>query len=301
MKKMILVVLLALFTGSLVVSAEDTNQKSKVSVKKASSSKYSLEVKIDNIPTGQQTLFVPIKIDTKVLDFDKVALEDVSSQNILAVASTSKDKVGTGIGLLKFDDKGLPPSLTLKVLLKPVGDGQTEVSLVKVAEEPALLARGTVINNDISITFADNKDEVEVSQKIEKGKKKLLLSSNKLSINVKRLVQVEETIFVPVIFDKTAVDLDESFGHAVVAQGVSVKTFASGSLHEGGPGVEIILSPEAEKDFAVDVDLVARAVGKAKFAIALPQKGHTALVRGPIVSINPQVITVAKVDIVKAD
>ena len=65
--------------------------------------------------------------------------------------------------------------------------------------------------------------------------------------------------------------------------------------------MEIILSPEAEKDFAVDVDLVARAVGKAKFAIALPQKGHTALVRGPIVSINPQVITVAKVDIVKAD
>ncbi len=300
MKKLLLTLLFLMVSMTLIVSAEDSPNKSKPLVK-ISSSKYSLEVKIDNIPTGQQTLFVPIKIDTKILDFDKVALEDVSSQNILAVASTSKDKVGTGIGLLKFDDKGLPPSLTLKVFLKPVGDGQTEVSLVKVADEPALLARGTVINKDISITFTDNKDEVEVSQKVEKGKKKLLLSSNKLSINIKRPVQVEETIFIPVIFDKTAVDLDESFGHAVVAQGVSVKTFGSGSLHEGGPGVEIILTPEAEKDFAVDVDLVARAVGKAKFAIAIPQKGHTALVRGPIVSINPQVITVAKVDIVKAD
>ena len=300
MKKIIFLVLLALITGALIVSAEDTDKKSKVSIKKTSS-KYSLEVIVDNIPQGQQTLFIPIKIDTKILDFDKVVLEDVSAQNILAVASTSKDKVGTGIGLLKFDDKGLPPSLTLKVLLKPVGDGQTEVSLVKVAEEPALLARGTVINNDISVSFVDNKDEIEVAEKVEKGKKKLLLSSNKFSINVKRTAQVEETIFIPVIYDKSTMDLDETFGHSVVAQGISVKTFGSGSLHEGGPGVEIILSPDAQKDFTVDVDLVPRAPGKAKLSFAIPQKGHTAVVRGPNVNINPQLITVAKADIVKAD
>ena len=106
-------------------------------------------------------------------------------------------------------------------------------------------------------------------------------------------------IFIPILTGKdpeskkNVVDLDETFGHAIVAPGISVKSFSSGSLYEGGSGVEIVLTPDAEKDFTIDVDLVSRGIGKSKVFLALPQKGHTAVVSGPNVSINPSVISVS--------
>ena len=297
MKKVILLILLIVSVNFVSALAEDKTESPKVDV---SSSEYSLEITISDIPKDQQTLFIPIKIDTMVLDFDKVVLDDVAAQNILAVASSSMDKVGPGIGLIKFDEAGLPSSLKLKVLLKSVGDGQTSVSLLKVADEPALLSKGTVINDLILVKILGS-DELNISEKIEKDKKKLVLSENKLTLDIKRPAQQEETIFVPLIFDRNIFDLDETFGHAIIAPGISAKTFSSGSLHEGGPGVEIVLSAEADKDFTVDVDLIPRKAGKAKIVAAFPQKGHTALVRGPVVNISPGILTVAKVTAVKGE
>lgn len=294
MNKLIAFLVILLLTVNSAYSEEKT-KKSEGSI----STKYAIEVRIDNIPSGQQTLFVPVKIDTGILDFDKVALDGVSAQNILAVASTSKDKVGTGIGLIKFDDKGLPPSLTLKVLLKPVSQGQTNVSLIEVAKEPALLSKGAIIDKEIIVEV--NGSEIEVKENPESGKKKLAINPGKFTLNIKRLTQKEETFFIPLIFDRTIVDLDETFGHAVLGQGISAKSFSSGSLHEGGPGIEVILSADAEKDFSIDVDLIPRKTGGSAFFAALPQRGHTQIVRGPKVSINPGVITVSMIDIVKAD
>ena len=272
-----------------ITDKSDKEDKSTVSVK---ANDYYIEVIVSDIPQDQQTLFIPIKIDTMVLDFNKVVLEGIATQNILAVASTSKDKVGPGIGLIKFDEKGLPKDLTLKVLLKPVSDGVTPVSLLKVADEPALLSKGAVINDEIKASIDAN--EVEITEKIEKEKKKLTLSQSKVVLDVTRPEQKEETIFIPFVFDKSVVDLDETFGHAIIGPGISAKSFSSGSLHEGGPGVEIILTQDAQKDFSVDVDLIPKKAGTAKLVIAFPQKGHTSIVQGPQVTINPTLISVAK-------
>ena len=261
-------------------------------------SKYSIEVTVSGIPKGQQTLFIPIKIDTMILDFDKVGLEGLTTQNILAVTSSSKDKVGTGVGLLKLDENGLPETLNLKVFLKPVSEGQTSVSLVKIADEPALLAKGVVFHDGVTANIKSG-NEIETTEKIENGKKKLSLNQNRLTIDIQRNSKQEETIFIPILIGKDpaskkdAIDLDETFGHAIVAQGISVKSFSSSSLHEGGPGVEIVLTGDAEKDFSIDVDLVPRRVGIAKLSLALPQKGHIAVVNGPSVNINPATISVS--------
>lgn len=285
MKRTIIFIVIACISF-LPAFAEDKKEP------KVKASEYSLQVKISGIPKGQQTLFVPVKIDTSILDFDKVALEGIAQQNILAVASTSMDKVGTGIGLLKLDDTGLPSELELKVLLKKLGNGETTVSLLMVADEPALLAKGTIIYDGVGVNLSDN--EIEVTEKVVKAKKKLELDKNKLTLKVTRPAQLEEKIFIPLIFDNKVFDLEETFGHAIIAPGLSAKTFSSGSLQEGGPGVEIVLGPQAEKDFDISIDLIPKSVGKGKIVAALPQKGHTALVRGTEVNINPSKISVVK-------
>ena len=281
---------------SVLVLGKEVSPKVKVT-----SSEYSIDVTVKDIPKGQQTLFVPIKIDSMILDFDKVGLEGLSAQNILAVASNSKDKVGTGIGLIKLDDKGLPETLNLKVILKPVSDGQTTVELLKVAEEPALPSKGTILNGDVKVTVKSN-PEVEVTERIENGKKRLVLNENRLTLNIERPSQKEETIFIPIILDKSKnVDLDETFGHAIVGPGIAAKSFSFGSLDEGGVGVEILLSEVAEKDFTIDVDLVPRKVGKAKISTAFPQKSHTEIVSGPRVDISPTSVSVVSNNVVLSE
>lgn len=293
MKKLIILLVIVCAFSVVVASAKD-----EPTVVKKETSPYSLEVSVNGIPKGHRTLFIPIKIDTMILDFDKVALENLPEQNILAVASNSKDKVGTGIGLLKLDEDDLPGSLKLKVLLKQVGYGQTDISLVKVALEPALPTMGTVISEDIIVNVQSD-GEVAVTEKLENNKKRLILNQNKLTIEVKRQTQKEETIFIPIIFNKEFIDLDETFGHAILGPGVAAKSFSSGSLHEGGPGVEIVLNETADKDFTVDVDLIPRKVGKAKLSTAYPQKGHTEIISGPIVNIIPASIKVSNTVSVK--
>ncbi len=299
MKKTVLV--LAFFSLGLsfipVNAAEQTTPKVKV---EPSSSKYSLEVTINDIPKDQQTLFIPIKIDTMILDFDKVALEDISAQNILAVASSSKDKVGTGIGLLKLDEKGLPPNLTLKVLLKQVGEGQTSVSLLQVADEPALLSRGAVIDNGITVSIKDN-EELNITEKTENNKKRLALSKSRITLDIKRPAQKEETIFIPLVFDRNLIDLEETFGHSVIGPGITAKTFSTSTLEGDGPGVEIVLGADAEKDFSVDVDLFPKGIGNLKLTAAYPQRGHTSVVVGTMIGINPPAITVANYSTAKTD
>lgn len=256
------------------------------------SSKPSLEITVTGIPQGQQTLFVPIKIDTMIIDFDKVALEGLSSQNILAVASSSKDKVGPGIGLLKLDEEGLPETIELKVLLKEVGRGETPISVLMVANEPALLSKGAVIDDVITVSI-NGDNELNVTEEVKNGKKKLIVDKSKLTLNITRPAQKEETIFVPIIFDGELIDLDETFGHAIIAPGIAAKSFSSSSLQEGGPGIEIVLSAVAPENFTIDLDLIPKKVGSVKVTTALPQKGHTAIVRGPVVNISPAVISVA--------
>lgn len=287
MKKLIILILFCNLILSQVHSKESKpNQESK-------QKDYSIEVTVKDIPQGQQTLFIPIKIDTMILDFDKVAIEDLSAQNILAVASNSKDKVGPGIGLIKLDENGLPNALTLRAILKPVGQGETSISLAKVAEEPALPSKGAVINTEVSVNIKSN-NEIDVTEKTEKNKKRLSLSESKLTLNVHRSSPKEESIFVPIIIENNVLDLDETFGHAVVAPGIAAKSFSSGSLHEGGTGIEILLTEVAPLDFEVDIDLIPKKSGKTNISVAFPQKGHTAIVRGPNVEINPTVISVAK-------
>lgn len=291
MKKLfILILVIGLLFCNRAIAADKTSIVTKQK-EKALSSEYSLEVTVKGIPKNQQTLFIPLKIDTKVLDIDKVGLEGLAAQNILAVTSSSKEKVGPGIGLLKLDDYGLPEELTLKVLLKEIGAGQTDISLSKVADEPVLLSKGAILDEEIIVNVNSN-NQIEVTEKIENGKKRLILNEYKLTLNIQRPAQKEETIFIPLIFDRNVVDLDETFGHAIVAPGIAAKSFSSGSLHEGGPGVEIQLGEFADKDFTVDVDLIPRKTGTSKLSYATPQRGHTALVRGPVVNINPSTINV---------
>jgi|GEM_PF-2259041 len=253
---------------------------------------YTLDVTVKDIPKGQQTLFIPIKIDTMILDFDKVALEGLSAQNILAVASNSKDKVGTGIGLIKLDDTGLPETLSIKAILKPVGEGQTSISITKVSEGPSLPSKGLIINQDVKVTI-DTPADIEVTESVVGTKKKLSLSQKKITLNIQRPAQKEETIFIPVIYNKSVVDIDETFGHTIISEGVSIKSFNGGALNEDGAGVEMVLSADAPKDFTVDLDLIARKAGISTLSIAFPQTGHTAIVSGPVVDIVPQVLTVA--------
>lgn len=288
MKKLIIFILFSyLMLNPLHAKENKPNQEAK-------QKDYSVEVTVKDIPQGQQTLFIPIKIDTMILDFDKVAIEDLSAQNILAVASNSKDKVGPGIGLIKLDENGLPSVLTLRAILKPVGQGETSISLTKVAEEPALPSKGAVINTEVSVNIKSS-NEIDVTEKTEKNKKRLSLSESKLTLSLHRSSQKEESIFVPIIIENNVLDLDETFGHAVVAPGIAAKSFSSGSLHEGGTGIEILLTEVAPLDFEVEVDLIPKKPGKANISVAFPQKGHTAIIRGPNVEINPTVITVAKI------
>ncbi len=281
---------------NITEKTEEPKVEQKTEVKEEAQQQYQLEVTVKDIPKSQQTLFIPIKIDTMVVDFDKVALEGLATQNILAVASSSMDKVGTGIGLIKLDDTGLPETLSLKVLLKPVGQGQTAVSVSMVADEPALPSRGLIINDSVKV-LVENPIDIEVTEKVDGAKKKLSLNQRKITLNVQRQSQKEETIFIPVIYDKSVVDIDETFGHTIVGAGISIKTFSSSAKSDDGqdgPGIEIVLSPEAEKDFSISIDLLPRKLGTSKLALAFPQTGHAAIIRGPVVDVVPQLITVNK-------
>lgn len=263
-----------------------------VSVEKSQTDKYTIEISISNIPDNQQTLYIPVDIDSSVLDFDKVALDGIASQNILPVAASSKDKVGPGIGLLKLDDKGLPSSLKLKVYLKPVADGTTSISLGKVADTDALPVKGAKIRNDVK-AVVDGESIVEVTEKQSEDKKKLSLNKSQLALNITRQVHQAETIFIPLIFDRKVFDIDETFGHAILAPGISAKSFSSGSLNSGGPGIEIVLGEAAEKDFSVTLDLAPKGLGTSQIVLGYPQEGHTAIITGPVVEISPSQINVA--------
>lgn len=260
----------------------------------AKNAEYTIGITVNNIPQGQQSLYVPLDIDTMIFDLDKVALDDLAAQNILAVTATSMDKIGPGIGILQLDEKGLPSSINLKVYLKPiVSSGETTISLGKVADEPVLPAKGAKIKNDVKVSVLSSQ-EIEVTGTDYKGKKKLVLNENAIMIHVERDTQKSDTIFIPLVFDKNIIDVDESFGHAVVGPGIAAKTFGSGSLHGGGAGVEVVLSEAADKDFDVNVDLLARKEGSVKIIAAYPQEGHTPLIAGPVVEINPSTISIAK-------
>jgi len=270
-----------------VLKKEVTKQDSKI----PGASQYSIEITIKDIPKGQQTLFIPIKLDTMVVDVDKVSLDGLTT-NILALASTSKDKAGTGVGLIKFDDNGLPETLKLNISLTSVGNGVSDVSLLMVADESALPVKGLVIDNDVMINVK-TKNETEVTEKLEKGKKRFVLDQNKITLEIQRPAQKEETIFIPILFDNKIVDVDESFGHAIVAPGISAKSYSSSSLgDEGGPGIEIVLTDVAQKDFTIDVDLLPKGIGKSKLSLALPQTSHTAIITGPTVDFFPTTISV---------
>lgn len=306
--KKILIILIALFLGLQVIPAisetktlnkakNNKNEIEKQNLKSSAPTKapeYSLEITIKDIPKGQQTLFVPIKLDTMVVDVDKVSLEGLATGNILAVASNSMDKAGTGIGLIKFDDNGLPETLKLNISLSSVGNGTSDVSLVMVADESALPSRGLTINNDVKVNVKTN-SEIQVIEKLEKGKKRLILDQNKITLEVQRPLQKQETIFIPILFNNKIVDVDETFGHAIVAPGISAKAYGSSSLNnEGGAGIEIVLTDVAEKDFTIDVDLLPKGVGASKLTFALPQTSHTAIISGPTVDIFPTTISVNK-------
>ena len=274
-----------------VCSAENKNL-GKVAVVKPTG--YTVELTVKDIPKGQQTLFIPIKLDNSIVDVDMVSVNDLAASNILAVSSDSKGMSGAGIGLIKFDNDGLPTTLMLNVSLSAVSSGTSEIGVYMLLDEqPALAAKGLTINNGVK---ANLKDVVplEVVEILDKGKKRLKINHNKITIDVHRENQKEETIFIPIVFDST-VDLDESFGHAILGQGIAAKTYSASSLNnEGGPGVELVLSPSAVKDFTVDVDLVPKGVGKAKLFLSVPQNSKTAIVKGPIVEFSPAVVSVNK-------
>ena len=296
MKKVLIVLVVGfLCLQTMMVQAETKTVKKEVikqDAKAPAAPQYSIELTIKDIPKGQQTLFIPIKLDTRVVDVDMVSLDGLTAANILAVASTSKDKAGTGIGLIKFDDNGLPETLKLNISLTSVGNGVSNVALLMVADESALPSKGLTIDNDVMINVK-TKNEVEVTEKLEKGKKRFVLDQNKITLEIQRPAQKEETIFIPILFDNKIVDVDESFGHAIIAPGISAKSFSSSSLgNEGGPGIEIVLTDVAEKDFVIDVDLLARGLGKSKLSLALPQTSHTAIVTGPTVDFFPTTISV---------
>ena len=301
MKKLLIILIVGFFClQSLETSAQIKAIKKEVvkevikqDLKVPNSPGYSIELTVKDIPKGQQTLFIPIKIDTMVVDIDKVSLDGLVTSNILAVASTSKDKAGAGVGLIKFDDKGLPETLKLNISLTSVGNGVSDVSLVMVADELALPSKGVVIDNEVLVNMKTS-NEINVTEKLEKGKKRLVLDQNKITLEIQRPAQKEETIFIPILFDNKVMDVDETFGYAILAPGISAKSFSSSSLGDegGGPGIEIVLSGVAEKDFTVDVDLLPRNIGKSKLSLALPQTTHTAIVTGPTVDFFPTKISV---------
>lgn len=252
-----------------------------------------INIMVSGIPQGQQTLFIPIMLDTNVSDLERVAIEDLSPLNILAVTSNASNMVGPGIGILKLDDKGLPSNLDFRVYLKKNSEGQTDISLVNVADIPALLVKGAEFNNEVKIGI-EGLDPISVTEEInEKGKKKLKLSQNTVKLNVQRNAQKAESIFVPLVFDDKVIDLTESFGHAIISPGISAKTFSQSSLSNAGAGVEIVLSETADKDFSIDVELAPKSAGESKISTATPQKTQTAIVKGPIVEINPANISFA--------
>ena len=297
MKKSLFILITAFFClQAIVVYAETKAIKKEVTkkqeIKVSSEPKYSIELTIKDIPKGQQTLFIPIKLDTMVVDVDMVSLDGLVAANILAVASTSMDKAGPGVGLIKFDDNGLPETLKLNVSLSSVSNGTSDVSLVMVADGSTLPSKGLTINNDVMINVK-TKNEIEVTEKLEKGKKRLTSDQSKITLDIQRLAQKEETIFIPILFDNKVVDVDETFGHAILAPGISAKSFSSNSLgNEGGAGIEIVLTGDAEKDFTVDVDLLPKGIGKSKLSLALPQTSHTAIITGPTVDFLPTTISV---------
>ncbi len=305
MKQLLIVLIIGfLCVQSLKVIAETKVIKTETKIVKKEIAKqdsrtitvpqYSIEITVKDIPKGQQTLFIPIKLDTMIVDVEKVSLDGLATSNILAVASTSKDKAGTGVGLIKFDENGLPATLKLNIFLTSVGNGVSDVSLLMVADELALPSKGLVIDNDVMINVKTN-NEIEVTEKLEKGRKRLVLNQNKITLEIQRLAQKEETIFIPILLaDNKVIDVDETFGHAIIAPGIAAKSFNSSSFsgEGGGSGVEIVLTNEAEKDFTIDVDLLPKGVGKSKLSFALPQTSHTAIVTGPTVDIFPTTISV---------
>ncbi len=298
MKKLLFILIGAFFCLQAVTVCAETKiikkEIVKQDVKIPNEPKYSIELTIKDIPKGQQTLFIPIKLDTAVVDVDKVSLEGLVTANILAVTSTSMDKAGPGVGLIKFDDDGLPETLKLNVSLISVGNGVSDVSLLMVADELALPAKGLTLDNEVVVNVKA-KGEVEVTEKLEKGKKRFILDQNKITLEIQRPAQKEETIFIPILFNNKIVDVDETFGHAIIAPGISAKSYSSGSLgNEGGPGIEIVLTSVAEKDFTIDVDLLPKGIGKSKLSLALPQTSHTAIVTGPTVDFFPTTISVNK-------
>jgi hypothetical protein len=161
-----------------------------------------------------------------------------------------------------------------------------------VADELALPVKGLVIDNDVMINVK-TKNETEVTERLEKGKKRFVLDQNKITLEIQRLAQNEETIFIPILFNNKIVDVDETFGYAIIAPGISAKSYSSSSLgNEGGPGIEIVLTEVAEKDFTIDVDLLPKGIGKSKLSLALPQTTHTAIITGPTVDFFPTTISV---------
>jgi hypothetical protein len=295
MKKLILMLLVILISQNFNLAyGED------ISVSSSKKDKYSIEVSISGIPENQQTLYIPIELDSEVVDLDKVALDGVTGQNILPVAASSKDKVGPGIGLLKLDDKGLPETLKLKVFLKPVKDGATDFTVGKVAEDNVLPVKGAMIRDDVTVNI-EGLSEVTVTETEKEGKKRLQLEDRQLTLNIEREEQKEETIFIPLLFDSKVVDVDESFGHSIVGPGISVKSFSAGSLHGEGSGVELVLSGAAEKDLSVTVDIIPKGVGLSNFIAAYPQEGRTKLIKGPVVEITPSTLNVALSDTVEIE
>lgn len=289
MKKLFCLILVILF-GAF---ANGVLAENEVEVAKTQTGEYSIDISVSNIPENQQTLYIPIDIDANILDLDKVALEGISSQNILPVAASSKDKVGPGVGLLKLDDKGFPSKLQLKVYLKPVTDGSTNISVSMVADLDALPVKGAKIREDVKVALKTNV-QIEVSETEEaEGKKRLNINERQLTLSVDRQGQQAETIFVPFLYDKKVFDIDETFGHSIIAPGISVKSFGSSSLHQGGPGVEIVLSETAEEDFDIPIDLLPKGVGQGELTLAYPQEGHTAILTGPVVQISPTKLSVA--------
>lgn len=282
-----LVLLLAL----VAIPGLAEEKKEKIKTKKVD--EKTIEVNITNIPDGHISLFVPLMIDTSVVDLSSVVLGDLSDKEILGVVANSMSKSTPGVGLVILKQgESLPKELKFRVNLKKIGNGTSDIALEEITSEPALLTKGVSFRNDLAVSTGEG-SSVEVSQVEKNGKKKLKISNSKLQINVKRPAQVADTFFVPILVDEKIVDLDETFGHSIIAPGITAKTFGSGSLHNGGSGVEVVLTEEADKDFSFEIDLRAKGVGNTEILAAKPQKAQVALVRGAIVEINPSMVTVA--------
>ena len=284
MKKLVFYMMIFILTVN-VAFAKDSNKISK--------NQQKVELIVKNIPKGQRSLFIPIEIDSNVADIDKVELGDLASSNVLAVPSNSKGMSGPGVGLLKFDDQGLPATLKLNLLLTSVSNGMSDVSLFKVIDAPALPSKGLQIHKDVTVNVIG--DEIEVTEKLVKDKKRLALNQHKATLEITRSARKAEKIFIPIVFDNKVVDVDETFGHTIWAPGISFKTYSSNTItHDAGSAIEIVLTEAAEKDFSVDIDLLPKGVGKTNLAFALPQSSHTGLVLGPTVEFYPTTVSVKK-------